>query len=180
MSGKSIPISVRITPEDASFLAQLTIDGATTPSEKVRGLITKAREQQSSRRTYPESVAHLRATSANTRKALDEAERRLDVHSELTHRIIDWLPEAMARLNSAWTEEGAAEAGSEPQLADLERLERHLVDRVMRLFEGLMRMAVTSTCPAYDPTVIDTRLDSVIELAEIIRERRRLAEDPKR
>lgn len=170
MSGKSIPISVRITPEDASFLAQLTIDGATTPSEKVRGLITQAREQQSSRRTYPESVAHLRATSANTRKALDEAERRLDVHSELIHRIVDWLPEAMARLNSAWTE-GNEEAGSEPQLADLERLERHLVDRVMRLFEGLMRMAVTSSCPAYDPAVIDNRIGSVIELAEIVRKR---------
>ena len=171
MPGKSIPISVRITPEDASFLAQLTIEGAQTPSEKVRGLISQAREQQSSRRNYAESVAHLRVTSAPTRKALDEAERRLDVHSELIHRIIDWLPEAMARLNSAWTE-GSAEAGSEPQLADLERLERHLVDRVIRLFEGLMRMAVTSSCPAYDPAVIDNRLDSVLELAEIIRERR--------
>ena len=79
----------------------------------------------------------------------------------------------MAHLNSAWTAENA-EAGSEPQLADLERLERHLVDRVMRLFEGLMRMAVTRSCPAYDPAVVDDRLGSVIELAEIIRERRQL------
>ena len=30
--------------EDASFLAQLTVEDATTPSEKVRGLITQARE----------------------------------------------------------------------------------------------------------------------------------------
>lgn len=173
MPGKSIPISVRITPEDASFLAQLTIEGATTSSEKIRGLIAQARNQQSSRRTYPESVAHLRTTSANTQKALDEAERRLDVHSELLHRIIDWLPEAMARLNSAWTQETNG-AGSEPQLADLERLERHLVDRVMRLFEGLMRMAVTTSCPAYDTKVIDERLGTVIELVEIIRQRREL------
>ena len=173
MPGKSIPISVRITPNDASFLAQLTIDGATTPSEKVRGLITQAREQHSSRRTYPESVAHLRASSANTRTALYEAERRLDVHSELIHRIIDWLPEAMAHLDSAWTE-GDDETGSEPQLADLERLERHLVDRAMRLFEGLLRMAVTSSSPAYDPMVVDDRLGSVIELAEIVRQRRQL------
>ena len=173
MPGKSIPISVRITPEDSAFLAQLSIEGANTPSEKVRGLITQAREQQTSRRTYEESVAHLRASSASTRKALDEAERRLDVHSELIHRIIDWLPEAMARLSSAWTEDDRGPE-AETQLADLERLETHLVDRVMRLFEGLMRMAVTKTCPAYDPNVIDARIGSVLELAEIIRERRDL------
>lgn len=176
MAAKSIPISVRITPEDAAFLAQLTIDGANSPSEKVRGLIAQARAQESSRRTYPESVAFLRATSAGTRKALDEAERRLDVHSELIHRIIDWLPEAMARLNSAWTEGEDGSVSSvtprEPEIEDLERLERHLVDRVMLLFEGLMRLAVTKTSPAYDPHVVDERLDSVIELADIIRQRR--------
>jgi hypothetical protein len=69
MPGKSIPISVRITPGDAAFLAQRSIEGAKTPSEKIRGLIAQSREQQSSRRTYAESVAHLRTTSSNTRKA---------------------------------------------------------------------------------------------------------------
>jgi hypothetical protein len=169
MPGKSIPISVRITPDDASFLAQLKIEGATTPSEKVRGLITEARRQHSSRRTYADSVARLRESLLPTREAVDEAESRLDVHSELLHRVLDWLPDAMARLTTA-----LPEGKDGPDLDELVRVERDLADRAFRLLEALLRMGVTSGCQAYDPKVVDDRLGAVLELADLIQARRRV------
>jgi len=36
-----IPISVRITQEDADFIAELKIEGANTPSEKIRLFLSK-------------------------------------------------------------------------------------------------------------------------------------------
>ena len=38
-----IPVSVRITQEDADFIAELKIEGANTPSEKIRELLKQAR-----------------------------------------------------------------------------------------------------------------------------------------
>ena len=37
-----IPVSVRITQEDADFIAELKIEGANTPSEKIRELLKQA------------------------------------------------------------------------------------------------------------------------------------------
>lgn len=167
MPGKSIPISVRITPDDASFLAQLEMEGAATPSEKVRGLIIQARRHDSSRQTYLERVALQREAVSATQRTVDEAERRIDVHSDLVHRLLDWLPDAMARLTTGWSE-----GEGEPELADLVRLERDLTDRVIRLLEAVLRMGVTSSCQAYDPKVVNDRLDPVLELAELIQARR--------
>ena len=38
-----IPVSVRITQEDADFISELKIEGANTPSEKIRELLKQAR-----------------------------------------------------------------------------------------------------------------------------------------
>ena len=43
MPGKTVPLSVRVTDADAEFLARLDIAGATTPSEKLRALLTAER-----------------------------------------------------------------------------------------------------------------------------------------
>ncbi len=43
MSANRIPLSVRIDQEEADFIAQLSIEGASTPSEKIRELLKQAR-----------------------------------------------------------------------------------------------------------------------------------------
>ena len=41
-----IPVSVRITQEDADFIAELKIEGANTPSEKIRELLQLRSEER--------------------------------------------------------------------------------------------------------------------------------------
>ena len=43
---RSVPLSVRVAPEDADFISRVEIAGAETPSEKVRALLAEARRRQ--------------------------------------------------------------------------------------------------------------------------------------
>lgn len=51
-----IPISVRITQEDADFIAELKIEGANTPSEKIRELLKLARLAHTQTRDYSSAL----------------------------------------------------------------------------------------------------------------------------
>ena len=45
MASKTVQISARISNEDAEFLSKLTINGAKTPSDKLRAIITQTRKR---------------------------------------------------------------------------------------------------------------------------------------
>lgn len=167
MAPKSVPISFRITPDVAAFIAQLRIGDATTPSEKIRELIARAQRDHASRRTFKESAAVTRETLAASLGDLQEAERDLAQHSELIRVIHDWLPEAMAILVTA-----TPTVDGQPSLTDMQRLERDLADRAVRLLESVLRMAVTRQVDAYDPDLLAGRLDRVLELASLVAARR--------
>ncbi len=163
MAQKSVPISFRISPEVAAFIAQLKIAGAATPSEKIRELIARAQREHASGRTFKESAANMREALAPSLADLQEAERDLERHSELIRVVYDWLPEAMAILITA-----TPVVEGEPSLTHLQRLERDLADRAVRLLESVLRMAVTRQVDAYDPDLLSGRLDRVLELASLI------------
>ena len=44
--GKSVPFSVRLTSEDAEYVAALQIPGAVTSSDKIRHIISDARKRR--------------------------------------------------------------------------------------------------------------------------------------
>ena len=69
-----IPISVRISQEDADFIANLQVEGANTPSEKIRELLKHAKLD----------VLH--------------AEKELGVHSHILARLFELLPDLTATL----------------------------------------------------------------------------------
>ncbi len=167
MAPKSIPISFRISPDDAAFIAGLEIEGAVTPSEKIRGLIAKAQRDQASRRTFAECAMMMREALAPTVVALEEAERDIEVHSELMRLLLDWLPETMASLITATPPESG-----DLSLDALSRAERSVADRTVRLLESVLRMAVTHQCDAYDPDLFARRLDRVLELSDLIKAHR--------
>ena len=73
-----IPISVRITQEDADFIAELKIEGANTPSEKIRELLKLAR------------LAHT---------------QQAGVHSHIVARLFEQLPDLGATLAADLPEE---------------------------------------------------------------------------
>ena len=53
---KSIPISLRISEEDAAYISSLEMSEAVTPSEKIRALIKESRKNRERNKT-PEQVA---------------------------------------------------------------------------------------------------------------------------
>lgn len=164
MSGKSVPLSVRITPDDAEFLARLRIDQATTPSEKLRALVRSERRRREGYHSYSRVLRLTGETLAPTLERIREAENSERIHSELIHTMEEWLPDLMAFVLTSMTEED--EDGRRQALFDLEEA---LADRVFRLIESVMRLGVTRQVRGYDPEVIGRRIGPILELADVIR-----------
>ncbi|MCG8592558.1 MAG: hypothetical protein MJE66_24980 [Proteobacteria bacterium] len=161
---KTVPMSVRVTPDDAEFIARLRVEGATTPSDKIRSLLAAARRRQQGYGDYAECLAMVQETLAEPLARLRQAERREHVHSELVQSVSEWMPEAHAFLLTSLSnidENGGQEA--------LVELEEELVDRVFRLLETTLRMGVTRECRGYDPEIVSRHLERILDLAEVIR-----------
>ena len=58
---KTVSISARISHEDAEFLSSLTIEGATTPSDKLRALLADARQRHAGLQDYSSNLSHSNA-----------------------------------------------------------------------------------------------------------------------
>ncbi len=160
MPGRTVPMSVRITPDDAAFIAMLDIDGAITPSEKIRALIKEARRRAERKGDYLALVSELDALIAPAVAAIRTAERERDTHSEFLALFAEWLPDVVAELMSR-TAAGPADL-------DLEALEAAVARRVFRLVERALRLSVAPDMTAYDGANLSKYLPKVLELARII------------
>lgn len=180
MPGKSIPLSVRLTPEDSTFLQGLSIADATTPSDKLRALIKEARHRREGVRNYAEALTFFEELLSDTAHRLREAEASQGVHSELLVQTASWLPDIMAYLMVRASEIGletigetigetGGEAGGTDVEAKLKRLENGVADRVFALIQQVLRLGVTSRNPCYDSTAITSRVEPIIELSELLR-----------
>src|SRR5690606_26519836 len=108
MSRKSIPISTRISPEDAEFLAAWNGSDAATPSEKLRAMIAELRRQKEGAKDYSGALHVASSLIGPTLHAIRTREHEAGVHSELVTRLAEWLPECLAFLIAA--------AGAEEEL----------------------------------------------------------------
>lgn len=63
MPEKSVPLSVRISVDDAEFIARLSLEGATTPSEKMRKLLGEARRRREDAADYGRCLGMVRESS---------------------------------------------------------------------------------------------------------------------
>lgn len=162
MPSKTIPISTRISPEDAEFIAGWNGGDAKTPSEKLRAIIAGARRRQHGTQDYGGSLRYAEELLSPTLRILRTSEHNTATHSQLVSRIAEWLPECFAYLVSC--------NGDETELdeEDLRRIERGLADRVIILMQSILQMAVTRKCPCYDPGIIRDRIRPVLDLAEVV------------
>ena len=162
MPRKTIPISTRITPEDAEFIAGWTDDEAKTPSEKLRAIIAVARRRQRGTQEYASSLRFAEELMAPTLTILRTSEHATSLHSELVTRLAEWLPECFAYFVSC--------NGDDTQLDEdaLRRIEKGLADRVVTLMQSTLQMAVTRKSPCYEPTLIRERVRPVLDLADVI------------
>jgi len=161
---RSVPLSVRVHPDDATFIADLDIAGAHTPSDKVRAIIAEARRRAEGSGSYAETLSLVQDTISPALQLLRAAENRQQIHSDLIFTVAEWIPDTLALLMSSFPL-----AGDEDENVQLEQAERSLADRVFRLLETVLRMGVTERCRGYDPDVVSRRMGPALELAEVIR-----------
>ena len=162
---KTVPLSVRVSSEDAEFLAGLHIEDATTPSEKLRALLRNERRRREGYRDYRRVLGLTQETLAPVQQRVQTAENREGVHSDLVHVVTDWLPDAIATYLTGLHEAGAPEQA-------LREYEARLADRVFRLAESTLRLGVTKQIRGCDPEVVSSRIEPLLELLEVIRSAR--------
>ena len=162
MPQKSVPVSVRLPSEDADFLGRMSIDGADTPSEKLRAIVADARLRQHGTSDFGAALRIAQGGVTPTLQIIRNNEREHRLHSELISRLGEWLPDCMAYLVAC---NGSQTDLSVEQLAEIER---DLADRVFVLIQSVLQMGVTRRSPCYDPSVIADRLEPVLDLAEAI------------
>lgn len=160
---KTIPISVRLSQEDAEFLSQLQIEGAATPSDRLRAIIGEARLRRSRPLDYLGCYQMLREQLAPVTEMVRQAELEHNSHSEVLARALDWLPDFFAFLVAAVHSDG-----DKPGEQELVAAEQGVADRVFRLMESFTQMAVTERCPCYMPELIRQRIKPLLALTTVI------------
>ncbi|WP_153717848.1 hypothetical protein [Eikenella corrodens] len=156
-----IPISVRISQEDADFIAEFKIEGANTPSEKIRELLTQARLAHSQTHDYSTALAAQEQFFQVARRDVLHAEKEWGIHSHIVARLFEQLPDFAATL--------AADLPENAQAADLKRYECELMRRIVRLTDSILQLAVTGKGAAYDDTVLQ-QLENTLKLAKIVQQ----------
>ncbi len=161
---KTVPISVRVSNEDAEFIANLQIDGAVTPSDKVRSIIREAKKQKERIINYEGCLKIALETLKGLTQKVKASEMKQKQHSELVNVFNDWIVESFAYVVSAKYKiyEGKIE---------LKQLEEGISERVFRLFEVVARMGVTSKASCYDKEIITKGFVPILELTQIINQR---------
>lgn len=164
----SIPLSVRIPQDDFEWLTTLDIDGATTPSDKLRTIIQRHRRQLDGSQSYELALGWLRDLVQPFAREVAGYEHRSGERSEIVAAMLEWVPQLMALLAS---EHIAANASADRA----RQVEEMLLQRGASLLGALLRLAVTPHHAVYDVATIECqlgRLDPLIDTARATRERR--------
>lgn len=166
MSSKNIPISIRVSEEDASFLAQLEQEGAATLSEKIRALIGEARRRREAGGFVDDAVRSLE----DLHLARDRRRRLLEQeggkHSELLGHLSQWLLETHIAYLTGLVEEGG-KADKENPAPSMEAYEAKLADQVFVLIDQILRMGLTQKSRCYNPQLISDRMETLKELISL-------------
>lgn len=162
MKAKSIPISVRITPRDAEFIAELHIDEAITPSDKIRALLKEAREKRDSFKDLSTCFGLARKTLERLLDRIREEEIKQQKYSELISCFGDWFTDLLVYMTSL-------ECEVKENRMDLTAIESEFAQRIFRLCNSIVRMGVTQNAPCYDPETISKKLPPLVEIINIIK-----------
>jgi hypothetical protein len=161
---KSVTLSVRLPDDDAAFVAGLEIEGAATPSDKLRAIIREARLRTEMSRSFAEAHDQLQSLLRPSVQALRMAEHDSGLHSEVLERCLPWLTEIAAFILSS-----PLDVSKSSQ--DLIRLEDGVAVRIFRLFEFALRLAATPSAPGYDKAVMERQLAGIKDLLELVLKR---------
>jgi hypothetical protein len=161
-------VSARIPVDDLQWLATLEVQGASTPSDKLRALVAQLRRQHEGSMEYSASLQWMRDLVAPFATSIGAFEHRQGKHSELLRLISDWVPQLMAILIAENS------LGREPQ-RKAQEIEEKLVARCVQLIMSFLRLGITPVADCYDPQVLERHLPQLIELSAVIAASRKAA-----
>jgi hypothetical protein len=163
-------LSARIPSEDMEWLAALDIQGAVSPSDKLRSLIGQMRRQHEGTLDYQGSLSWLRDLVAPFVTSIRAFEHQNRMHSEVLTLAAEALPQIMATLLS----ERALTKDAKRRAIEVEEI---VVQRCFQLLTSIMRLAVTREAACYNPAVIDAHVGGVLEIAAIVAQTRKMREE---
>ena len=162
-------LSARIPTEDLEWLTGLDLQGAVSPSDKLRALIGQLRRQHEGSLDYQRSLGWLRDLVAPFVTAIRGFEHQSRMHSEVLTLVAEAAPQIMATLLS------------ERALGDDAKQRAIAVGdcgaRCFQLLTSILRLAVTRDAACYNPKVLDAHVPQVLEIVEIIAQTRRMREE---
>lgn len=153
-------VSIRISNDDMEWLATLNLQGANTPSDKLRALVAQIRRQQEGAADYAAGSVWMRDLVTPLIAKLGAHENQNGAHSEVVRLVAEWVPQVMALLISETNAHDTTQRW--PQLED------RLTARVFQLITAVLRLAVTQKADCYDPNVLEKYLPQVTELVNVI------------
>ncbi|ASP31943.1 hypothetical protein [Labrenzia sp. VG12] len=162
---KSIPISVRLSDDDVAFLASYEVQGARTPSDKLREILKAAREREEGVQDVSSCEDLLRSMARPAEKGLRQLQREAGIRSDLVIKLYERLPEMFAELV-------ASAPGPTGDENELRRFEADLSAELFSLIEEIFDLGLTSPSRTYDPELMDRRLKPILEIARILDQRR--------
>lgn len=155
---KTVPLSVRVSDDDAAFLAAFEVSGAVTPSEKLRALLQQARQRAEGLEDEREGADAYKMAVRPAERRVRTAETAVGARSDLARKLYDRVPELMATL--------AAGPQGKPGRADLVQFEDRLAIQAYALVEELLELGSASSNRAYDPERLTSRIAPSLEVAQ--------------
>lgn len=163
-------LSARIPADDLEWLAGLDIQGAVSPSDKLRALIAQMRRQHEGTLDYERSLGWLRDLVAPFVTAVRAMENQNRMHSEILTLVAEWVPQVMATLLS----ERALARDARKRAVEVEDI---LAQRSFQLLISLLRLGITRDAGCYSPAALDRHLPKVLEISQIVAQTRQALED---
>ena len=154
-------LSIRVPDADFEWLASMDDVSGKTPSEKLRTVLTRARQQHAGLLDHEACTAWMRELVQPLATAAAGMERRERIHSEIVAAALAWTPRLMATLITD------GKPGLE-SAAKAQELEAIIAQQCFGLLAAVLRAGVTSTPATYDANVMQAYLPIITEIAAII------------
>ena len=158
---KSIPISLRISEDDAAFVSGLKIKDAVTPSEKIRSIIKDARDRKEQGNAPERLMEEIHGELQDLQRQLSASERPAKAHSEFLRFVLDWQNQFTQTILYA-------DVGDETPLGELKRFEDEIADQAFRLIDYIARLGVTQKAPCYNSSLIREKLRENMDLLHLV------------
>ncbi|MGI9503929.1 MAG: hypothetical protein ACR2RE_12845 [Geminicoccaceae bacterium] len=163
MPGKTVPLSVRMAPDDMTALSELDVSDAITPSDKIRTLVRQAHRRQKGQTDYAEALAIAEEQLMPTLRRIRGKEARDHIHSDLVVHFLNWLPDVLALVTTT-----LPNAGDDDHHQAIQLFERDIADRIAALLLSTLKMALTPATSCYSAKALDEKLPEVLELARLV------------